>query len=606
MKHLLLCLLACLLLCGCTQAAPAEETLIPETETVAIPTASPEGLYAAGSKWEQATNGAIRAYPLNLSDARGLKAFVSGVLLFSGEETTVLTLLTGDELHIAAVMELDFFLDAEDPSLVLGSRELSFFDPVSRETVVLDSSLRPIRHIAAPEDLTGTPVLSSDRNTLYYCTSTALRAWDLESGIHRTVKEMSYPGQTVSGVYQNNTILVCQAEADTLFLAADTGRLVQKWEGDIALYAGDNIFCASFQLGLNPVLVFGEADDAQILLPEEFSGTYTYLKEVHGALLANGSRLEYYDLSAGTRSSVLTLEQEQSYLTADAASDRYVYVLTYDADYGCHTVLRWDTAALDTNDSTLRTGAYATEESPQKSALAQCQAYAEELSRKYGIEILIGEEAAAVQPWDYDLEAETQPALIARELALLDQRLSNYPEGMLSATGSNFTSLQLCLVRSVTGSAESGSLDAATGVQFLEGTNAYVAVTVGRFGEQALYHELFHVMETHILNYSIAFDQWETLNPSGFEYDYGYAANVNRDSGIYLQREHRAFIDTYSMSFPKEDRARVFEYAMQEGNKELFEAPALQAKLKAICSGIREAYGLKKSEETFLWEQYLK
>ena len=31
----------------------------------------------------------------------------------------------------------------------------------------------------------------------------------------------------------------------------------------------------------------------------------------------------------------------------------------------------------------------------------------------------------------------------------------------------------------------------------------------------------------------------------------------------------------------------------------------MQRKLTALCQGIREAYGLKKLEETLPWEQYL-
>ena len=60
------------------------------------------------------------------------------------------------------------------------------------------------------------------------------------------------------------------------------------------------------------------------------------------------------------------------------------------------------------------------------------------------------------------------------------------------------------------------------------------------------------------------------------------------------------------MSFPKEDRARIMEYAMLSGNQELFRGQIMQEKLKTLCQGIREAYGLKKSSETFLWEQYLR
>lgn len=59
------------------------------------------------------------------------------------------------------------------------------------------------------------------------------------------------------------------------------------------------------------------------------------------------------------------------------------------------------------------------------------------------------------------------------------------------------------------------------------------------------------------------------------------------------------------MTFPKEDRARIFENAMLPGNAELFASQTMQRKLRAVCESIRDAYGLRKWEETFPWEQYL-
>ena len=96
------------------------------------------------------------------------------------------------------------------------------------------------------------------------------------------------------------------------------------------------------------------------------------------------------------------------------------------------------------------------------------------------------------------------------------------------------------------------------------------------------------------------------LNPAGFTYDLDYAANRERHAEEYLQPNTRSFIDTYSMSFPKEDRARIMECAMQSGNEDLFRSPVMQAKLSCLSKAIREAYGLKKSTVTFRWEQYLK
>lgn len=603
----ILALLVCLLLCGCARDIP--ETTAP-TETFPTTAATtPEGLYQPESALEQRWQGALRVYPLNREDAQGMIVFADGLLVFSGEETTALTLLSGEDLYIVATLDLDFLLSSGDPSLAICGNTLSFYDPVAKETVVLDSMLKPVSRIAAPSDLIGSPVLAPDRTCLYYCTRNGLCQWDLESGIRRTVKEMSYPQQTVCGIHQGGNIIHCRTADAHLFLSSETGALVRQWNEDISLVTTQDTFCAAFQLGLNPVLVYGSNQDASILLPETFTGEYVLFPDHPGAVRVTTPGecevcLEYYDLTSGLRSSILTLESERT--PADIAYlDGFVYILTYDEEYASSAVYRWDLNALAANDTTSFAKPYAIGNAPQKALMDPCQALAEELSLTHGIEILIGEAATAVQPWDYDLEPEVQPALILRELQLLQQRLAHYPQGMLADTAADFSSLKLCLVRSVTGTAESGSLSAATGVQFLEGTDTYVAITVGKYAQQALYHELFHVMETHIFNNSIAFDQWDTLNPSGFTYSYGHAANESRDSGIYLQSDLRAFIDAYSMSFPKEDRARVMEYAMLPGQEALFEAPVLQAKLQALCAGIREAYGLENAEETFLWEQYL-
>ena len=36
-----------------------------------------------------------------------------------------------------------------------------------------------------------------------------------------------------------------------------------------------------------------------------------------------------------------------------------------------------------------------------------------------------------------------------------------------------------------------------------------------------------------------------------------------------------------------------------------FQSEIMQNKLTAICRGIRKAFGLEKSPEVFIWEQYL-
>ena len=120
---------------------------------------------------------------------------------------------------------------------------------------------------------------------------------------------------------------------------------------------------------------------------------------------------------------------------------------------------------------------------------------------------------------------------------------------------------------------------------------------------QALFHELFHLMETHILVGSTALDRWNELNPADFTYTFGKGDPAVKES--YFSPGTRSFVDTYSMTYPREDRARVWENALLPGNRDLFRSDPMQAKLTALCKGVREAYKLTKSEEPFLWEQYL-
>ena len=88
-------------------------------------------------------------------------------------------------------------------------------------------------------------------------------------------------------------------------------------------------------------------------------------------------------------------------------------------------------------------------------------------------------------------------------------------------------------------------------------------------------------------------------------YDDSYITNQSRTDTTYLEGGNKYFIDLFSMSFAKEDRATIFEYACMPGNEDCFKTWAMQQKLKKICNGIREAYGLKKVETKFLWEQYI-
>ena len=614
-RRLFVLTILCLLLAGCARETPAE-TPPPQTEAAPIAVTPPAGLYDPDSALERQYNGALRVYPLSIPGASGLMAMGEDLLVFSDtEENTLVTRLTGEELRIAASVRLGFPLSGEEASLRVTRSGLSFFDPVNRQTVVLDASLKEISHISAPEGLLGTPILSDDRNTLYYCDGSGLRAWDLETGIHRLIKEMTFPSQSVTGLHCGGTVVQCRAEdgegnAETLLLSAENGRLLYECGEELTLVTRLDGYYAAFPTGCIQTMLFG-GEKPRALTPAELNGEGFYLEARNAVVTASvtedsRAQLDCYDLETGLRAAALTLPAGTPEAVTETA-DGCTFVLLTGVSGGQDAICRWEVESteFDAHDTTVYTGPYYTAAEPDYHGLVRCQSYADTIGQTNGVRVRVWEDALAVQPWDYDFEMEYLVPVLRQELKALEQRLANFPAGMLEATASHFSALNICLVRSITGSAESGSLDAATGVMFLEGTEAYIVLAAGETSEKALYHELYHVMETHILGNSIALDQWDKLNPVDFTYDYDYAANARRDGSAYLQSDTRSFVDTYSMSFPKEDRARILEYAMTPGNGELFLASPLQFKLKTLCQGIREAYGLKKSPENYRWEQYL-
>lgn len=235
---------------------------------------------------------------------------------------------------------------------------------------------------------------------------------------------------------------------------------------------------------------------------------------------------------------------------------------------------------------------YCSKEKPDTAGLADCRTTARQLGEEYGIQVLLLEDI----PENTAAAGEYLVPVIHRELSVLSQRLSVFPENMLRETAAHFSELAICLVRK-----RSEVLPCA---HFRDGNKLYILPESGRSGQE-LYHALFHAMETHIWGNSKALDHWNELNPAGFAYDEDYAANAVRDSGIYLQGENRAFPSWFAMSFPREDRAEIFAHAMMPGNTELFQTEVMQKKLSSLCTGIREAYGLKNHPQELPWEQYL-
>lgn len=596
MRSLLFPILACLLLTGCALSRDAEPADVVSSQPV-----QSVGYYQPDSDMELAT-GCVRTYPLeNHADVQ-FEIWGEDVLLFSeSEDGTMLTRLTGSNLYAAASCTLNLHLPPDDPSVCIIGDHLWY--PSQRELICLDRNFQEIRRIPFPPDAESPPLLTPDERLLYYCAGTAVRELDLGSGINRIVRENGNSPVTLRGLHFDGRVLECDAEGSTLFLSAEDGSILGKSQ-DIQFYSGSQWYFARITDGITRPCLFGRAMESPSLL-EIQAESFWFLPALHSVAAAGfgveGYTIALYDLSAGSRIADLTLPVCGQIVQIQAADLGHTYILTQQEQrfilYG------WDCQQLPAETGDSAAAPYHSRDNPDLTGLQVCRSQAEQITASYGVEVLIHEEAAALSSPAYDLEPEHLVDVLSDQLDRVEACLSQYPEQMLQTLTEHFGGITLLLVRQVQASAGSGNSQSLSGALFWENNRVCIAISAGDAVEYALYSQLYQLMDTIILNKSVALDQWETLNPSGFQYAFGQS--TEDFSQEYLRGETMAFANRQAMNSPKEDRGAVMACAMMPNNGEIFSAAIMQRKLEALCTGIRRAFGLRKSRETFPWEQYL-
>ena len=615
-----LVLLVALLLCGCRNQQPPVDVAGVSVPAIAVtePT-EPVGFYAPESMVENETDGAVKAFPLDLGDNLGIRHWGEDILLFSGSETTTLTLLSGDTKYIKARLHLTCPVSPENPATTAGAHGITYADPSRHDLVFLNDRLEEFRRIPMPEGCT-TSALSADGQLLYYCTKAALRVLDLKTGLDRLLREMAFPVQELTALHCDDAVLQCRAVYDDdtqhyLYFAADTGSLLYECSGDMPLWTSQDFYIAQQMDGFYPQWLTGdEASEPQVFVLESEPSAMLPIPELRSMLVyrrenANDAVLECYQLESGRKLAQVALSDIQAVRSPQWSPDgNTLWFLSNDSTTGQDVLYAWslDVSAVSEDKTYLQPRW--SRDNPDIEGLARCTLLAREMSAKHGVHILIWADAISVQPWDYSLDLEYQVPLLQRRLEELDDILSSYPEGFLekaaSATGTG--RLSICLVRSITGNPGMPSLSSAMGLQFWDKeARAYLAITVGSDMAQHLHHELFHIIDSRILSTCNAFDDWNKLNPKGFSYDTQYTSTRSGEGRSFLTEENRYFVDLYSMTYPKEDRARIMEYAMMDDQADLFRSAPMQAKLKKLCQGIRKTFHLEKEPVTYRWEQYL-
>ena len=393
------------------------------------------------------------------------------------------------------------------------------------------------------------------------------------------------------GIYLNGEIIGLNDGGKVTYLSSKDGQVLFDGGQLLEFETGSGNYFGLYQDGNVQQYIWGNVDDSPMqLVGLEGQSMHPHLES--NCLITikteeNAAVLSRYDMASGMCSARITVKLQKQILDF-AVNEKYTWFLTEEGLYS------WEHGLNAYEDTRSCMMPLIDAQNPDTTAIEERAKRALEIGQQYGVDIHIWQDAL-LNDESYVVEAEYQIEAIDRMLNDVEKQLELIPDQLLKSTD-EYCGVQICLVRSIQGHEF---------VQYRSEKGLCIAVSSTANMEEALLTGLGWGVDSCIIGNSRDLDYWNDLNPAGFDYDYSYFINEHRTDLQYLEGEYRAFVDQRSMSFPSEDRARIFYYAMTEGNAELFKSATLQAKLKTLCEGIREAYGWQKEAQVFPWEQYL-
>lgn len=614
MKYLLGSLLALMLMLGGCAAQNTDATIAPETTVppTAAPETEPEApapLYIPGSRTECESNGAFRLYMPENSDCREILALGEDrLLLLSGSGgATTLTVLSGEDLVLAAVYEAPCSLSIKDGSLYLSEEAIGYHDQSTGRYILLNHDLAQTHALTLPEDVTGTAYLSGDAKYLYYATETEMKALELSLGVCHTLRQQEGQHSALNGSFLGGSVLrytqqLSDGSLQQVYVSSADGSTLSTGDGtEIFTAYADSYLAEIPEAGLRRLMWGRTGGAVREFDPGSQSCPYLFLPG--GAVTIsseeNVTAVHYFDLDTGKSVASGTLHGELTVIGAAMQADT-VYLLCLDEKTQRCRIYGWDlTVSEDPEPSSCLLPWY-TADQPDTDGLTALQGRADKLGETYGIHILLWQGAAHSAPEGCGFTAEYLTAVYQRDLAVLEAALEQLPMEFYNALGDGFT---ICLVRSIQGNGELCGMESSV-LPYWQGSRPYIAVTVGESLTESFFHGLGHIVDSKVLSASSALDGWQSLNPREFFYSKSRTGEMDAAWQVYLEGEHRCFVDEISTQYPNEDRAQVFAAALG-ADPSVFETDAMQEKLLAICFGIREGLKLEAYSGTLPWEVWL-
>ena len=581
MKKCLLVLLAvAMLLPGCKKPT-VQQPQTPEQQEAA-------GLYDPD---HYVGHGGFRAYPLGSKNFIGIAPMGSKLFLLRDDGTGMV--LQGENCQVTADGSVGFstFSAVWD----IYAQGLAVYHENTKEVVVMNPQLQEVDRIQLPQDIEGKPAISLESNQIFYCQAGEIRALDMETKVPRLMKSHIVEDQSLFGSYFDGKVLGCitwdtQGKESVLFLSTENGTtLHQDEEIHHFVTVGDRYFIRRSDNTVMQNIVGernGDARDMQIQGDCRLDDALSMNGIVGYSMTDNGLSLTVWDITDGNATARALLPNCQEPVDI-AANDQFVWMIMEEEDQ--QVLYRWDLTETAVDETVSVLAPLYTAQSPDTDALRECEILAEQMNENYGVDIRIWEDAATAVG-DYTVETEYQSAVIQAMMTQLEPVLQQFPTDFLDQTNRS-GNIRIGLVRSITGDRD--------WVQIWAEGDCVILISSYADAGQAFLEAVGCAIDSHVLGNSRDFDTWESLNPSGFRY------GAEEQKAEHLEGENRAFVNESSMTAVTEDRRTLFVAAMAGENGDVFTSQIMQKKLRRMCEGIREAYGLEKKQEVYPWEQYL-
>ena len=241
---------------------------------------------------------------------------------------------------------------------------------------------------------------------------------------------------------------------------------------------------------------------------------------------------------------------------------------------------------------------------------------ADKLQEKHNVLIHISKECSNMMG-GYAITSLDDYDKVERALDELDKELDKYPKEFFAQFRKDGAAGIDIYIASTLIGYDKEVLDYAGGFQSQVGSQSIIVIDCTNKDDLpvTIHHELSHAIERYISSKG-GFDEkkWSEYNPKDEEFmefytysysEFGYEGAIKYTYYGCKSLEDVYFIDDYSMTYPAEDRARLWENIMSDSSIVEWEnTPNLISKINHYAMTIREHFDTSGWKDV-IWERYL-